>query len=193
MRNIRIVLIIVALALTCFVRAAYSDAATPNGGWDAAWSPDGATIAFVSGSPHGIPNLWLTGADKVGARQMTTKGAHDPRWLGDGKTIVFGTLRTGNSVFMSIDANGEPGSEKPVEALPAGAENPVWSPDGSLVAYAMLSKDGTSRDLKIARTSGGGSNRPYHEVLVPRMDVVTGWEHNRVHCWKSHGHKYLDC
>ena len=89
---------------------------------------------------------------------MTTRGAHEPIWLPDGKTIVFGTLRKGRTVFMAIQAGGEPGSEKPVDALPVGAESPVWSPDGSLVAYGVVSKNGKSRDLAFARTGGGGSN-----------------------------------
>lgn len=95
--------------------------------------------------------------DKSGLKQLTTRGAHEPQWLPDGKSIVFGTLRTGSASYMEIDPDGEPGSEKPFAALPKGAESPVWSTDGSLVAYAVLSKDGTSRDLGFARTRGGGA------------------------------------
>ncbi|MCL5104097.1 MAG: hypothetical protein M1133_08280 [Armatimonadetes bacterium] len=157
MRNLNLVTALVALGVVCIVVPGRSDTALPNGGWDAAWSPDGSTIAFTAGSPHGIPDLWLIKADKTGLKRMTVRGAHEPKWLPDGKTIVFGTLRKGNTTFMSIDANGEPDSEKPVDALPAGAENPVWSPDGSLVAYGMVSNDGNSRDLKFARMAGGGS------------------------------------
>ncbi|HEY3414362.1 MAG TPA: hypothetical protein VGM51_15095 [Armatimonadota bacterium] len=132
-------------------------AALPNGGWGAAWSPDSTRIAFLSGSPHSIPNLWVIGSDKKGLRQMTTRGAHEPQWLPDGKTIVFGTLRSGESAFMRIDAAGAPGSEKPVEALPRGAVGPVWSPDGSLVTYGVVAKDGSSIDVGYARTNGGGA------------------------------------
>lgn len=151
---------IIVLTLTAFVflsLPAHSDVTLPNGGWDPAWSPDGNSIAFTSGSPHSIPNLWLIRADKTGLRQMTTRGAHEPEWLPDGKTIVFGTLRRGRPIFMAIQADGEPGSEKPIDVLPIGAEGPIWSPNGSLVSYGTESKDGKSRDLVIARTGGGGS------------------------------------
>ncbi|MHB9035827.1 MAG: TolB family protein [Armatimonadota bacterium] len=158
MKNIMSVLGLALLMTISPVLAESSKTVMPNGGWDAAWSPDGSTIAFTSCSPHAIPNLWVIKADKTGLRQMTSRGAHEPTWLPDGKTIVFGTIRGGQSVYMSIGANDEPGSEKPVEALPLGSEDPHWSPDGSLVAYGVVSKDGIARDLKFARAGGGGSN-----------------------------------
>ena len=157
MRNIKLALTLALVAVACFALRAISDTALPNGGWDAAWSPDGATIAFTSGSPHSPPNLWLANADGTSLRQMTIKGAHEPQWLPDGSKVVFGTLRNGKSIYMEIDPKGEPYSEKTVEVLPPTAEDPVWSPDGSLVAYGVVSKDGSSRDLTFARMSGGGS------------------------------------
>lgn len=130
-------------------------AGSPNGGWDAAWSPDGTAIAFTSGSPHSVPNLWVAGAYGKDLRQLTVRGAHEPHWLKDGKTIVFGTVRTGLATYMAVDAGGAPGSEVPVNALPSGAEDPIWSPDGTLVAYGMVPRAGGSRDIWYARTSGG--------------------------------------
>lgn len=130
-------------------------AAHPNGGWDAAWSPDGRTVAFTSGSPHSVPNLWVAGIDGKDVRQLTRRGAHEPRWLRDGKTVVFGTVRDGVPAYMAVDAGGAQGSEQPIKALPNGAEDPVWSPDGSLVAYGMEPKSGNSRDIWFARTNGG--------------------------------------
>jgi Tol biopolymer transport system component len=131
--------------------------AAPNGGWDAVWSPDGSTIAFISGSPHSIPNLWVINPDGTNLRQMTSRGAHEPIWLPDGKTIIFGTIRSGEPAYMSIEADGAPDGETPVDILPPGADDPVWSPDGSLAAFAQVSKDGASRDLWFARAAGGGS------------------------------------
>jgi Tol biopolymer transport system component len=157
LRRLGIFFGLVLLLSVLSVLPGYAVADPTNGGWDAAWSPDSTTVAFTSGSPHGVPNLWIAKAHKPVPRKMTARGAHNPKWLPDGKTVVFGTIRRGNPIFMAIDANGEPGSEKQIEALPAGAESPVWSPDGSLIAYALPSKDGISRDLSFARMSGGGT------------------------------------
>ncbi len=150
-------LVFVVFTLICAGLPALSETALPNGGWEPAWSSDGSAIAFTSGSPHSIPNLWVIKSDKTGLRQITTNGAHNPVWMRDGKTIVFGTVRNGKSTFASIATDGLPGSEKPLDMLPAGAEAPVWSPDGTLIAYAIVSADGKSRDLLFARSSGGAS------------------------------------
>lgn len=152
MRNLTLILTLALFAVGCAAIAA-----APNGAWDAAWSTDGNTIAFTSGSPHGVPNIWIINTDKTGLKQMTFKGAHAPVWLPDGKTLAFGSLRHGDSVYMSITAADKPGSEKQIDYLPIKAENPVWSPDGSLVAYGTVTKDKSSRDLYFARTTGGGS------------------------------------
>lgn len=127
-----------------------------NSGWDAVWSPDGASIAFASGSPHGIPNLWVVKADGTGFRQLTARGANAPSWTPDGKSIVFGTVRSGSAAYMSIDPNGNPGSEKPLSLLSKGADDPVWSRDGSLVAFGLAGGDG-SRDLWFTRAAGGAA------------------------------------
>ncbi|MHB1457821.1 MAG: hypothetical protein ACYC0V_13005 [Armatimonadota bacterium] len=127
-----------------------------NSGWDAAWSPDGTMIAFASGTPHGIPNLWTVKSDGTGFRQLTNRGANAPSWTPDGKSIIFGTVRSGNASYMSISPKGVSGSEKPLSFLPKKADDPVWSRDGSLVAFGLAGDDG-SRDLWFTRASGGAA------------------------------------
>ena len=48
------------------------------GGRQAAWSGDGRRIAFVSGLPHSLPNVWVVNADGSGARQLTDRGGQAP-------------------------------------------------------------------------------------------------------------------
>lgn len=93
--------------------------------------------------------------DGSGTRQLTFRGAHKPFWLPDGKTIFFGSVRSGQARYMSILADGEPGSEKLVGALLAGAQDPVWSPDGSLIAFGTTANESGSRDLWYVRADGG--------------------------------------
>ena len=54
------------------------------------WSPDGTHIAFVSDS-GGESQVWVGGPDGVLPRRVTAlvTGAGSPRWVGDGKSIVF--------------------------------------------------------------------------------------------------------
>jgi Tol biopolymer transport system component len=53
-------------------------------GQDPAWSPDGRTIAFVSGDG----SLWLANADGTGgARQVTDLGG-SPSWAPDSRRVV---------------------------------------------------------------------------------------------------------
>lgn len=157
LKRIRCLTPFVLVLAICGLSPASSVKSMPNGGWDAAWSPDGTHIAFTSGSPHSIPNLWVCNADGSGMRQLTLRGAHEPRWLPDGRTIVFGAIRTGQPRYMCIDASEETDSEKIVEALPPNAEDPVWSADGALVAYGVVDKVTGVRDLKFVRMAGGAS------------------------------------
>jgi Tol biopolymer transport system component len=150
----RVICASVLLALLLSASALPAAPLRPNGGYDGSWSPDGKKIIFTSGSPHTPANLWIIGADGTGAMRLTGYGAHEPRWLSSGKIIVFGSVRTGKQVYMTISADGDEGSEKPVATLPEGAMNPVWSPDGSYVAFAVAGRDAHTRDLHIMRSDG---------------------------------------
>lgn len=153
------VFVIAALFMTIMLQAVHpSEAAmsAPNGGWDAAWSADGTMLAFLSGSRHGIPNLWtLPLLGKRVPQEMTKLGAHDPVWLPGGHQVVFGTTRTGTPTFWRVDATNMSSTEQAMPNIPAGAETPVFSADGSLFAYAVTLTNNSARDLYFGRTSGG--------------------------------------
>jgi dipeptidyl aminopeptidase/acylaminoacyl peptidase len=57
------------------------------------WSPDGKTIAFVSGR-GGSAQIWLISLDGGEARQLTDikTGASGPKWSPDGKLILFTSM-----------------------------------------------------------------------------------------------------
>ncbi|MHB0935676.1 MAG: TolB family protein [Armatimonadota bacterium] len=137
----------------------WAAAPLPNGGWDAALSPDGTLLAFISGSRHGVPNLWVTDtAGKGKPRQLTIRGAHRPRWIPGTHTIAFGTMRTGSPTDMAIAADGGIDSEQPILTLPHNAEQVSWSPNGALFAYGMTTRNGAARDLCFGRAQGGGTS-----------------------------------
>jgi TolB protein len=146
-------------ALAGIAWPALAGAPGPNGGWDAAWSPDGQLLAFTSGSRHGVPNLWvLEATGKAKPRQLTIRGAHQPQWIPGTRIIAFGTVRTGTPTFMAIEADGAPDSERPIPNLPARAEDVRWSPNGALFAYGQTTVEGSARNLCFGRAQGGGAS-----------------------------------
>jgi hypothetical protein len=112
-----------------------------------AWSPDGSTIAFVStrGANHQIWKVIVAS----GVETQVTNGTADasPSWSPDGTTIVFSSPATGTAELYSVPADG--GSLTQLTNDAAAATDPVWSPDGELIA--VLS--GTT--LKTIASSGG--------------------------------------
>jgi Tol biopolymer transport system component len=113
---------------------------------DPAWSPDGATIAFSGNVESNTePNdIYLVNPDGTGLRDLTNapEGILNtkPSWSPDGSHLVFSRLDgresgSGHSGLVILDL--EAGNEETV-SLPADfyqAIGPVWSPDGSKIAF----------------------------------------------------------
>ena len=72
----------------------------------AAWSPDGAWIAFQStrGSQDGLPHIWLVRADGSESRQLTSVVGERPTWSPDGNEVLF----TAGGLFVGRRDGGSP-------------------------------------------------------------------------------------
>jgi len=121
-------------------------------GAGAAWSPDGARLAFAA-VPGGesAAEVFVAGVDGSGLRRVTTgadgRSVSGPSFSPDGARIAF--FRGGELDVMRLD-----GSD--LRALGAGVSNaaPAWSPDGKRVAT------GCGRgDLCIFPAAGGAPAR----------------------------------
>jgi Tol biopolymer transport system component len=124
------------------------------------WSPDNTKIVFVSdrsldGSNTGNPvsnNVWVINADGTGLTPLTTLTAIPfaselltPVWSPSGSKIAFASARAldgsnapnTNNVSNIWVMNADGSNASPLTKLiNAGSVNPVWSPDGTKIAFA---------------------------------------------------------
>ena len=126
-----------------------------------AWSPDGTELAFQRGADRFDGDLWLVNADGSGLRQLTDDqgGEWTPSWSPDGQVIVYGYSETGTEDGpFAIRVVGADGSGD--RTLIRGGDeydyvgSPVWSPDGSGIAFQTDPGDGTQ--LRWMQPDGSG-------------------------------------
>lgn len=105
-------------------------------------SPDGRTVLFVRTTTDvatGARNsdIWSVPADGSGAPRELIGGPkteNTPRWMPDGRHVVFISTRNGAPQVYIADANGQ--NVRQITNLAAGAQPPlVVSPDGAAVAF----------------------------------------------------------
>ncbi|MET0510406.1 MAG: hypothetical protein ABW135_01820 [Thermoleophilaceae bacterium] len=125
---------------------------------DAAYSPSGRKIAFVRGEKRDA-ELWTMNANGSGKRQLTNNSFADasPAWSPDGRRIVFRSSRViapdvePNLDIWVINADGT-GETRLTSAASGGDDDPVFSPDGTRIAYHSLR--GTQSDIYVMNADG---------------------------------------
>lgn len=153
-----------------------------------ATAPDGRTIAFVS-SRSGAPDLYLMNAAGGNVRRLTTSpftaagagsqmvawgdfdvGGTTVAWSPDSRRLAFSALNSeldpscfrdcySPSVF-TIGADGTG-----LRLVDTSARNPVWSPNGKLLAYeGDVAPFGEANAYYVVRVTGGG------KVRIPAYD-----------------------
>jgi len=108
-----------------------------------AFSPDGATVAFVRGSVAGVvSDLYVVSAAGGLPKRLT----HDntwlwppPTWTPDGRDIVFSSARGGLFRLWRMSASG--GTPWPAAGAGVNAISPSISPKGSQLVYQQVSHD----------------------------------------------------
>jgi Tol biopolymer transport system component len=130
-----------------------------------AWSPDGAQIAFIEDDQIAVMDTDGGNAHAITDLPNDGIGGFSPDWSPDGTTIEFEVFdgRSWNIYTVHPDGTGL----RPLADGSGDEIQPVWSPDGSLIAY-MASPHG----------SGGiGDNTGTYDVYTARPD---GTERTRV-------------
>ena len=145
------------------------------------WSPDSRSIYFAS-SRGGTLNIWKIGADGTGLQQITA-GEGDDAQLDvspDGKRIVFSTLRE-NIVLAQLELQAKPG-ERTVKLLttdPARNQfGPVYSPDGTRLAYFTNFKGTENESIGLADADGSNAVQLVQDAYI---NVFPEWTPDGTH------------
>jgi Tol biopolymer transport system component len=166
-----------------------------------AWAPDGKRFVFSSSRGSGYFSLWVMNANGSGGRRLTREGGV-PAWSPDGKTIVFSRYNPGAGTsgidelwLINPDGSNErqltfPPQHEEISSLNGHDSMPVWSPDGTQLAFArqyrgrtdiyLIGADGTGMRRLTSDTgfhiwpawSPDGKRIAYVRGLRPRREIV---------------------
>ena len=139
------------------------------------WSPDGNSILFVSGIQNGYKSIYSMKLDGSQLVKLTDKGdALRASWSPDGTKIVFDALdynglELWNIYIMNPDGSGVEQLTNTDLSINEINVMPVWSPDGSKVAFAS-GRNGEDGEIYIIDADGSNETRitdNEHEDLMP--------------------------
>jgi Tol biopolymer transport system component len=110
------------------------------------WSPDGKRIAFDGArkETNGLPQIYVMRADGTGQRRLTRARAYqwNPVWSPDGRTILYeqfvGDPFEESKLIDLYTINPDGSGKRKLARFENESDHcacPVWSPDGTKIAY----------------------------------------------------------
>lgn len=130
----------------CLVGSDGSGRVPLTSGSSPSWSPDGSRLVFDGGT------IQIVHADGSGRQQLTADSfADSPAWSPTSDFIVF----VSNGVVFRVRSDG---TERTQLSTPSRGPDgpPVWSPDGTRIAFArLMRKNSNYRDIWIMDADGG--------------------------------------
>ncbi|HEV2718653.1 MAG TPA: S9 family peptidase, partial [Thermoanaerobaculia bacterium] len=118
---------------------------------NAAWSPDGSEIVFVT-NLTGRYNLWKVSSAGGWPVQLAVSDEQQrsPAWSPDGKTIVWTEDRGGNEYADLYAMPADGGEPAALTATPDVSEtDPMFAPDGKRLAIGLHSKSAPAVDVAL--------------------------------------------
>lgn len=148
------------------------------------WSPDGAHIGYLT--LMGDSYNFHTYSVNTGATETVTQTGLKFNWSPDGQSIVFERYEltgSGSNQYYSpnIKIVDITGFNIPDLIWPGGS-TPVWSPDGSLIAFENSSGDAAAGILTIT-PSGGSAEMITDNGFEPSISSSEG----KIAFWRSDG------
>jgi dipeptidyl aminopeptidase/acylaminoacyl peptidase len=145
------------------------------------WSPDGATIAFVS-NLSGRNNIWLVASEGGWPMQLTVSDQRQtsPTWSPDGKWIAYMSDYDGDEqwdIFLVSPKTGQVVNLTNTREI--AEESPAWSPDGRYLAYMVKPKTSSVFEIDV-----------YDTVLREVKHLTTGTANDRMNVapiWSADG------
>ena len=150
--------------------------AGPTDDWAPSWSPDAKQIAFVS-DRDGLAQVYTLDLVSRRVTRLTFTSAIDeydgdytPRWSSRGQLVFARELDGKSRIFVM---NGDGSAAHPIAEGEGGDYDPVWSPDGTRIAYVGGPED--EYYIEIVNADGTGHVR------------LTTTSHDRQPSWSPDG------
>jgi Tol biopolymer transport system component len=116
-----------------------------------AWSPDAREVVFTT-NLTGRFNLWKVSAEGGWPIQLTRSEEYQdhPAWSPDGRFIVYDQDHAGDEMddlYLVLATGGEAQNLTRTDAV--AEKEPVWSPDGSRLAFLRKEKSAPNTNLAL--------------------------------------------
>ncbi|MGV8039718.1 MAG: protein kinase [Thermoanaerobaculaceae bacterium] len=149
-----------------------------RGGFNPAWSPDGAMLVYANERVglmplnwEGVSELWVVPVEGGEARRLGSGDGVQPHWSPHGQRIVYQT-RLGTEAqmdIMTIAASG--GEPTPVLSDKATDWSPTWSPDGRFI-YFVSDRGGSMNLWRVPVDEASGRARGEPEPVTTPAPFV---------------------
>jgi eukaryotic-like serine/threonine-protein kinase len=137
-------------------------------------SRDGRWVAYWLGRDRSSA-IWSVAATG-GTPMQITDGPRDvlPDWSPGGDRIVYIAQTDGKGDIWTVPVHDGHRAGQPAQVTsgPADDDAPVWSLDGSLIAFRRVSKESDRLDVWVVRPDGSGEQRVTDSVWARRV----GWD-----------------